>query len=105
MEALLLAGLSGEDRKGELKFRFSLHYSTLFSTPEDRHRAFRLAKHLYDLRSMVAHGSSLGDGVFSVGDEKLKLPEAAKRASETLRHLIHHFLPSVKQAPYKKREI
>ena len=53
---------------------------------------------------MVAHGSSLGDGVFSVGDEKLKLPEAAKRASETLRHLIHHFLPSVKQAPYKKRE-
>jgi hypothetical protein len=104
MEALLLAGLGKEDRKGELKFRFSLHYSTLFDTPEDRHRAFRVAKHLYDLRSIVAHGSSLGDGIFSVGDEKLKLPEAAKRASETLRYLVRHFLPSVKQAPYKKPE-
>src|SRR5437899_2695309 len=41
---------------------------------------------------------------FRLGDEKLKLPDAAKRASETLRHLVHHFLPSVKQAPYKKRE-
>jgi hypothetical protein len=104
MEALLLAGLGKEDRKGELKFRFSLHYSTLFGTPEERHRAFRVAKHLYDLRSMVAHGSTLGDEMFSVGDEKLKLPEAAKRASETLRHLVRHFLPSARQAPYKKHE-
>jgi hypothetical protein len=104
MEALLLAGLGKEDRKGELKFRFSLHYATLFGTPEERHRAFRVAKHLYDLRSVVAHGSSLGEGVFPIGDEKLKLPEAAKRASETLRHLVRHFLPSVKQVPYKKHE-
>jgi hypothetical protein len=104
MEALLLAGLGKEDRKGELKFRFSLHYSTLFGTPEERHRGFRVAKHLYDLRSVVAHGSSLGEGVFPVGDEKLELPEAAKRASETLRHLVRHFLPSAKQAPYKKHD-
>jgi hypothetical protein len=104
MESLLLAGLSSEDRKGELKFRFSLHYSTLFGTPEERHRAFRVAKHLYDLRSKVAHGSTLGDAMHSVGDEKLTLPEAAKRASETLRFLVKYFLPSVKQAPYRKHE-
>jgi hypothetical protein len=104
METLLLANLGRKDRTGELKFRFSLHYSTLFNTPEDRHRAFRLAKDLYDLRSMVAHGSSLGDKAFSIGDKKLKLPEAAKQASETLRHLVRHFLPSLKQAPYKKPE-
>jgi hypothetical protein len=104
MEALLLAGLANEDRKGELKFRFSLHYSTLFQTPEERHRALRVAKHLYDLRSTVAHGSTLGDKEYPVGDEKLKLPEAAKRASETLRLLVMHFLPYAKQAPYKKHE-
>jgi hypothetical protein len=28
MESLLLAGLTKDDRKGELKFRFSLHYSS-----------------------------------------------------------------------------
>jgi hypothetical protein len=102
MEALLLAALGKGDGRGELRFRFSLHYSTLFGTPEERYRAFRLAKNLYDLRSMVAHGSTLSDGAFQVGDEKLKLPEAANRASETLRHLVRHFLPSAKQAqaPY-----
>src|SRR5262249_20865442 len=104
MEALLLAGIGKEDRKSELKFRFSLHYSTLFDTPEARHRAFRVAKHLYDLRSVVAHGSSLEEGVLRVGDEKLTLPEAAKRAAETLRHLVCHFLPTVRQKPYKKPE-
>ena len=30
MEALLLAGLGKEERRGELRYRFSLHYSTLF---------------------------------------------------------------------------
>lgn len=102
MEALLLAGLGKEARKGELRFRFSLHYSTLFGTPEERHRAFRVAKRLYDLRSMISHGSTLSDKAFSVGDEKLKLPEAAKRACERLRHLVRHFLPTVSQAPYRK---
>jgi Apea-like HEPN len=104
MESLLLAGLGKEDRKGELKFRFSLHYSTLFETPEERHRAYRLAKHLYDLRSMVAHGSVLDDRMFPIGDEKLKLPEAAKRATETLRYLVRHFLPLTNQAPYRKHD-
>jgi hypothetical protein len=104
MEALLLAGLNKEDRRGELRFRFSLHYSTLFGTAEERHQAFRVARHLYDLRSTVAHGATLGDGDFPVGDERLKLPDAAKRASETLRHLVRHFLPDVKNAPYKKHE-
>ena len=63
-----------------------------------------MAKHLYDLRSLVAHGSTLDEGVFPVGEEKLKLAEAAKRASQTLRHLVRHFLPHAKLAPYKKHE-
>lgn len=102
MEAILLAGLRNEDRRGELKFRFSLHYSTLFESPEERHRAFRVAKHLYDLRSTVAHGGSIGEGTHSVGDEKLTFPQAARRACESLRHVIRHFLPSAQQAPYRK---
>jgi hypothetical protein len=104
MEALLLAGLNKEDRKGELKFRFSLNYSTLFETPETRYREFRVAKDLYDLRSIVAHGSSFGTGPVRVGEEKVGLPEAAQRASEALRDLVRHFLPNVRQAPYKKHE-
>lgn len=100
MEALLLAGHGG----GELSFRFSLRYSTLFGKPEERHRAFGMARNLYDLRSKISHGSTLRDRAFSVGDEELKLPEAAKRACETLRHLIRHFLPTVSETPYRKHE-
>jgi hypothetical protein len=102
MEALLLAGLGNEDRRGELRFRFSIHYSTLFKSPEERYRAFRVAKDLYDLRSMIAHGSTLKDDEFRVGEERLKMGDAAKRATEALRMVIQHFLPEAKAAPYKK---
>ncbi|MFN0198709.1 MAG: hypothetical protein ACKVT0_18335 [Planctomycetaceae bacterium] len=101
MESILLAGLGKEDRKGELKFRFSLNYSTLFGTPEARHLAFRVAKDLYDLRSAIAHGSVIGDGKNRVGDENLLLTEAANRASESLRYLIRYFLPQKIKKPYK----
>jgi hypothetical protein len=102
LEALLLAGLRNEDRRGELKYRFSLHYSTLFGTPEERHRAFRVAKDLYDLRSTIAHGGVPKEGGSRVGDEKLNLEGAALRATEVLRGVIRHFLPHAVAAPYKQ---
>jgi Apea-like HEPN len=105
MEALLLAGLGKEDRRGELKYRFSIHFSTLFDSPHDRHNAFRVAKDLYDLRSTIAHGSSLTKDEFRIGDEKhLNLVEASKRATETLRMVIQYFLPKVGSATYKNHE-
>jgi Apea-like HEPN len=105
MEALLLAGLGKEDRKGELKYRFSLHYSTLFYSPQERYGAFRIAKDLYDLRSAIAHGSSLKDKKYRIGKEKLNLSDAANQATEALRKVIMHFLPKAKFAPYKNSEL
>jgi Apea-like HEPN len=105
MEALLLAGLGKEDRRGELKYRFSIHFSTLFKSPQDRHNAFRIAKDLYDLRSTIAHGSSLTRDKFRIGAEKdLNLIEASKRATENLRMVIQYFLPKVGSATYKNHE-
>lgn len=104
MESLLLAALGKGDRKSELKFRFALHYSTLFNTPEERHRRFRIAKDLYDLRSTVAHGSSISDDLVRLGAEKVPFKVASKMATEVLRQLIHHFLPASKPLPYKNHE-
>jgi hypothetical protein len=105
MEALLLAGLGKEDRRGELKYRFSIHFSTLFQSPQDRHNAFRIAKDLYDLRSTIAHGSRLTEDKFRIGDEKgLNLVEASKRATKNLRIVIRYFLPKVGSATYKNHE-
>jgi len=101
LEALLLAGLAKEDRKSELKFRFALHYSTLFDSPKDRHRAYKVAKDLYDLRSQIVHGSGLSKQL-RIGDEKVPPAEAGKRARDTLRTVIERFLPLAKEAPYKR---
>jgi len=100
MEALLLAGI--EDRKGELSFRFSLHYAMLFS-PEQRRRAFRVARDLYNLRSVIAHGSPLDEDKLKITGERMSLSQVAKCATGALRTIIMHFLPK-KNAPYKNQE-
>lgn len=102
MEAVLLAGLRKEDRRGELRYRFSLHYSTLFDSPEEQYHAFRVAKDLYDLRSIIAHGGEMKDKLHRVGQEELKLAGAAMRATEALRTIVRRFLPEANEAPYKK---
>jgi hypothetical protein len=100
MEALLLAAV---DSKTELKYRFSIHFSTLFNSPQDRYKAFCIAKDLYDLRSSIAHGSNLTkDRTFKIGEEKhLNLVEASKRATESLRMVIQYFLPKIGSDTYK----
>ncbi len=102
MEALLLAGLAKEDRRSELKFRFSLNYSTLFNTSEERFRAFRTAKDLYDHRSAIAHGGNIGTNEIRVGERKLSLGEVAREAKEALRLVIKRFLPHAETSPFKK---
>lgn len=95
MEALLLHKLNAE-----LSFRFALRYSTLFETSDEVRDAFRLGRDLYKLRSTVVHGGKAND-FYQIGHEKLALSDAAHRAVESLRHLVRHFLPQAKRAPYK----
>jgi hypothetical protein len=100
MEALLIPG----GPSAELKLRFSLHYSTLFDTPEQRYRSYLVAKDLYDLRSTIAHGSKLKGDRCRVGKEKITLADAATRATHALRTIIRRFLSEVKAAPYTKTD-
>jgi Apea-like HEPN len=101
MEVLLLAALGKDDRKGELSFRFSLNYSMLFPSVE-RPSAFKLAKDLYNIRSTIAHGSSI-DEMVKIDGNKIALSDAANKATEVLRIIISHFLPE-QGAPYKNNE-
>jgi hypothetical protein len=104
MEALLLAGLASDDRRSELRYRFSINYSSLFKCPEERWKAYKFAKDLYDARSKIAHGDDIGNKDIRLGEETLKLHEVGKYAKKTLRTLIQRFLPESKNAPYKKSE-
>jgi hypothetical protein len=98
MEALLLAALSS---KSELSFRFSLNYSMLFPS-DKRPSAFKLAKSLYNIRSTIAHGSSI-DEMVNIDGQNVPLSDAANKATDVLRIIILHFLPQ-QGAPYKKDE-
>jgi hypothetical protein len=104
MEAVLLAAIDKGDRRGELRYRFSIHYSTLFDSPEERCNAFRAARDLYDLRSIIAHGSEAKSDRHRVGREKLDLDGAATRATEALRMVVRRFLPLASDAPYRKSQ-
>lgn len=103
MEAILLAGLAKEDRRGELSFRFSLNYSTIFQVPEEREHAYRVARDLYGLRSMIAHGASIDEDKIKIAGEKLSLSAAASKATAVLRGIISNFLPQ-NGAPYRRPE-
>jgi hypothetical protein len=102
MEALLLAGLGKEDRRSELKYRFSLNYSTMFGSGEERWQAYNLAKDLYDHRSTIAHGGDLSGNGVRVGEKQCNINEVAMIAKGELRKLIKRFLPHANSAPYKK---
>jgi len=99
LEALLLA-----DLQAELAFRFSLNYSTLSDTPENRHRDFLVAKQLYGLRSTIAHGTVPTRKRRGAGKESVSVPEAATVATEALRRVIRHFLPQTGNAPYRNHQ-
>jgi hypothetical protein len=102
LEVILLAGLQSEDRRGELRFRFALHYSTLFSSPEERYKAFRVAKDMYDLRSTIAHGGIPNQSSCRLGDEKVTLDEAARYACKMLRNVVIYFLQDTNNVSYKR---
>jgi hypothetical protein len=79
LEAVFLANVGKEEYRGEMRYRFSLNYSTLYDAPADRLEAFRVARSLYDLRSRLAHGGAVSAMSEKLGSEKLPLAEAALR--------------------------
>ncbi|MBW4603948.1 MAG: hypothetical protein KME29_31380 [Calothrix sp. FI2-JRJ7] len=100
LEAILLADLN---ERGELRFRFAMNYSTLFDTPEERLNAFNIAKKLYDLRSTIAHGSTLKK-TYKLGDENLTVSQTAQKSCQILRNVINYFLDYPDKSAYKKSE-
>jgi hypothetical protein len=99
LESILLAHLP---ERGELRFRFSLNYATLFPK-EERRRAFSVAKDLYDLRSTIAHGSQ-PPAKLKIGDTEYGLAAAGNLAREVLRRTIAIFAPSASKPEYLRAD-
>jgi hypothetical protein len=89
LEGILLY-LPHDRYQGELRFRFSLNYASLFA-PEQREAAFDEAQEIYDLRSSYAHGGAPRRLPTRNGQE-LSLQETAHLARTLLRNTIKHFV-------------
>jgi len=90
MEGILLGALTGGD-KGELKYRFSLNYSTFFETPQERECAFNFSRSLYDIRSAIVHGDEarLSEKDYKKINSENPTPHGCSEISKaTLRALI-----------------
>lgn len=105
LEALLLTTAGDEKYRGELRYRFALHYSTFCESPDERYKAFCVARDLYDRRSEIAHGKALteNDDV-KIGDQTMKIREGAALACDCLRKIIKHFLPNGESPPFRVPE-
>jgi hypothetical protein len=86
LESLLLRDGGDETYRGELRFRFALHYSVLTGIKSKRLERFKLARSLYDFRSSIAHG---GTGAKKTGNAALDMPSLS---CEMLREVIYFFL-------------
>ncbi len=97
LESILLANTG--DRT-ELRFRFSLRYASLFPK-EERKDAFYTSRDLYDLRSTIAHGSSLKEEI-KINGKTLKVGDVAILARSVLRKTIGIFMPNAKNPDFMR---
>ena len=63
----------------------------------------RVARDLYGLRSVVAHGAALDGEKLKIAGETFTPDAAGKEATKALRRIVTFFLPE-KGAPYKNPE-
>jgi hypothetical protein len=99
LEAILLTDLPDVYR-GEPTYRFAMNLAALQDRVESRLDTFRLGKHLYDLRSAVAHGGEVDARSVRYGEEVITLGVAADKSCELLRSTIKRFLPEATAPQY-----
>lgn len=104
LESVLLAPVTNETYRGELRYRFALNYSVHEPIGAERKKAFALARAIYDLRSQIAHGGAVDPDRVKLGTQFVTLRDAANRACEMLRRLLNRYLPLGREVPIRKSE-
>ncbi len=91
LESLLLNDVGGEKIRGELKYRFSINYASLFPKGE-RKKQRDFANDVYDLRSMIIHGSNKLPTQFKLGNVSYNFADAAQSIKEMLRYTLNRLI-------------
>lgn len=91
LESILLNDVGNEKTRGELRFRFSVNYATLFPKDE-RKKQRKTASDIYELRSSIVHGGTKITNKVSMGEEEMSIEEASKRVIDILRYVLNYLL-------------
>ncbi len=91
LESLLLRETGDEKYRGEMRWRFSTNYATLFDR-EERLARRKSALNAYDLRSKIVHGSRLDPNRVKFGSKKVPVTEAAKEIRDMLRYTLKYLI-------------
>lgn len=94
LESILLNDIGNEKERGEMRFRFSLNYASLFEKDE-RESKFRIIRDIYDLRSKIVHSASIGSDDIKIGDKVVNLYEANNMCIRILRELLNLILKDI----------
>jgi hypothetical protein len=91
LESLLLNEIGNESTRGEMKYRFCLNYSSLFSK-EKRNEAYKDASAIYDFRSKIVHGAKINKSKIKFNSEFIDIRDVKTFATKMLRHCIASLL-------------
>ncbi len=91
LESFLLRETGDDKYRGEMRWRFSINYATLFNG-EERLERRKLALNAYDLRSKIVHGGRLDPNRVKFGPNKVPIGEAAKEIRDMLRYTLNYLI-------------
>lgn len=101
LESLLLNDIGNEKTRGELRYRYSINYSTLFPS-EMRFEKYKLAREGYDLRSLIVHAAKRRDEEIEFQGNKIPIGIAKESIIEMLRFTINTLIELYHTTPFNR---
>ena len=101
LESLLLNDIGNEKTRGELRYRFSINYSTLFHE-EDKLKQYKLARDSYDIRSLIVHAALKSDDKINFQGNEIPIGNAKDSIIEMLRYTINLLVDLYPTKPFNK---
>jgi hypothetical protein len=91
LESLLLNKKGNDGATGELTYRFSMNYATLFNAEQREYRRI-LARDVYSIRSRIVHGDEPDMDKMQIGGEKMNLGQLADKVKDMLRYTLNFLI-------------
>lgn len=91
LESILLNNIGNEKERGEMRYRFSTNYASLFGK-DIRKTKFQIIRDIYDLRSVIVHSANINPNNIKIGGVNYSIYEIEILCKDILRELINRII-------------